>query len=322
MDEIIKIIEQLTTSSNLDFAVLLFSSSLFVGGIIIHVWKDLIDSVRLAKKKHREKTVNKKESKIDRHLRDLVEANFGADASGGFYLKLATTILFLFFLILAGKVLWIGTAFVIALSVAIIPYLILRVRLENIRGQSSHEGELLVSQLLIKYRTSNYNIEEAIESLLLLKGLAKTNVFLSRLLLSIRNAQDDNDLKKAIHIFQYSVGTNWAKVLASNIYQATTTGINVTASLEDILIQLREARKLWEEQVRNTSEPRRMMWSIPVLYAIFMVVALYYIEMPLKDYLYNQFCTTRGVTFFSIMTIGFGASCVLVALLFSRKFDY
>jgi len=44
-------------------------------------------------------------------------------------------------------------------------------------------------------------------------------------------------------------------MLASNIYQSSKSGINVSLSMEDILIQLREARQLKEERKRNTAKP-------------------------------------------------------------------
>jgi Flp pilus assembly protein TadB len=190
------------------------------------------------------------------------------------------------------------------------------------RSSSSNEAELLVSELLIKYKIKNFNIEEAIDAVLETKGLVSTRQMLSKLLIKLRSTRIDSDIRDATQIFAYSIDTNWARMLASNIYQSSRNGINVSLSLEDILVQLRVARTLKEERKRETAEPRRMFYSIPIFFFVLFVMSVKFMGIDFPHYMKNQFGTPQGLFMFGLAVMGFLITYFFLSLLNNRKFDY
>lgn len=311
--------------NNVNRMVLIFVCCCFFGGAAVFLEEFIRGAVEAIKQKINERKtrvkLKKKESNLNKHLRYLLEVSTMQQLTV-FQFKMICMAIFLLFFTMTIKVLLPGASILISAAVAVLPYFVLRVRLETRRSYASHEAEILVNELLIKYRIKKYNIEEALEEVIKVKRLNKTRKMVSKLLLKLRSSRNEKEIKEAIDIFSYSIETNWAKVLGSNIYQASVSGINITTALEDLLIQLRDARKLWEEQIRNTAEPRRMLWGIPILYLFFLYISLNVLDLPLRDYIQNQFASEQGVTFFAFIIIGFSVSVILVILLFSRKFDF
>lgn len=320
------IAEGFLVSGNIEKAVLIVIYTAFFCGTLMLISDVIKETSRKIKKliddKRTKAKLKKAESKLDKHLRYLLEANAIYSVIDVFRFKVLSACLFMFFFSISVRVLFVGVSILFSSIITIMPYLILRVRLEKVRGKASHEAEVLINELLVKYRVKKYNIEEAIEEVMKVSRIKKTRIMLLKLLLKLRNTRNEQEIKEAINLFSYSIGTNWAKMLGSNIYQSSVSHINITLSLEDMLIQLREARILWEEQIKNTAEPRRMLIGIPLLYVFLLYVSLYLLEIPFNNYLYNQFASQQGVSWFILIIIGFLISVILVILLFSRKFDF
>ncbi|QIB69797.1 hypothetical protein Ami103574_10900 [Aminipila butyrica] len=263
--------------------------------------------------------LKRSQTKFDKHLKMLIQANglnFTPDKLEGVIL-----IIFIASMCLTVRVLLLGTAIFLSVGLAIMPYLLLRVRLEEMRAMSSREAEVLVNAFLIKYRAKQRNIEETLEAIIKEKSIKNTKPLLLKLLFKLQNTKNKAEIKAAVEVFVYSINTNWARLLGSNVYQATTLNIDVTLSLEDLLVQLREARRLWEKQKRDTAEPRRILWGIPILYFFFAYISWSKLGLSANELFYNQFASKQGVSFFMLIVIGFTLSLILVKLRFSRKFD-
>ncbi len=212
----------------------------------------------------------------------------------------------------------------VALSAAALPCILIWIRLMAARQKGSYEGEALVSTLLRQYRISNFNIAEAIE--MLLGGqtdLKVTRKLLFALLIKLRAAGDPGKIRMACEEFAFALGTNWARMLAHNISEAASKGTNVSLALEDVQIQLREARAAAEERKRLNGEALRMTTLlVPILYLATAVMAVWYLELPLARFWENQFETREGLVFFLLISFFFAADMGFLTLIVKQKYDY
>jgi Flp pilus assembly protein TadB len=160
-----------------------------------------------------------------------------------------TAAIFLSILLTGIRAAAVHSALVMAVLAASLPYLLLRVRVETIRRKSSYEGERLITEFLCQYRMSGLNIYRAIEQVILVsEGTKNTGKLLFKLLLELRNTGNPQLIKDAAERFAYGINTSWSKMLANCIRIGAESGTNVVLALEDIQIQLREARELFEER--------------------------------------------------------------------------
>ena len=137
----------------------------------------------------------------------------------------------------------IGRAIVFGGMFSALPLIALMIRFSYKRTRASFEGEILITEMLRQYRMSNYNIYETLERIVSgTSELKESKKLLYQLLVSIRTTGDVKAIRKAVNLFGFAIQTNWSRMLAHNIYIAAAKGTNVTLALEDILLQLREAR--------------------------------------------------------------------------------
>ncbi len=131
------------------------------------------------------------------------------------------------------------------------------------------------------------------------------------------------EVGKAIEDFGKIIGTNWSRMLAYNIRLAVEKEINITSGIEDILIQLRDARTFHEERKRLNSETVRIVvYMIPFLYFFTVLMSVNYIGLKPTEYLRNQFCSKDGLMFFLIGIFMFLGNIILIEVYNGRRFDY
>lgn len=210
--------------------------------------------------------------------------------------------------------LWVGLLFVIVMSIslrtfgiltalclsgmaALTPYCMLRLRLELQRKKGSMEGEKVTSELLRQYRICGDNIFEALERIIpQLTDCRVCQKQLFRLLMILRNTGSPAEMKEAAKVFSYSIGTNWSHMLANSIRLAAEKGVSITLGLEDILVQMRQAKAAMEERKRMNSESSRItVFMVPLLYMATVALSLYYLEMSPGQFLDNQIGTPEGL---------------------------
>lgn len=313
-----------------DLPIILLASILFIAGITILVvkglteWKQLILAEMNSYRKRREKkAAGKPEGRLDRSLRYLLETAWGGRVSVGAF-KSITSLLFLLFLIIGSAIFNYSTGLVMAAAAGAAPFLLLRVKLERERSRASFEAEQLVVSILNKYRISRFNIEEALEAVIEdVADLPLTRKMLFHLLIKMRTTKNMEEIRDATRIFAYNIGTNWAKMLANNIFQAEAKGMNVVVSLEDILSQLREARVLAEERKRNNLESVILVTLFcPGIYLVFSYFAIEKFNLGLNGFLYQQFMTKQGLILFIYFLLLFFTGYLLLELVQNKKFDF
>lgn len=211
-----------------------------------------------------------------------------------------------------------------SLMLGLMPFILLRTRLEHIRNKGSLEGETFVAELLGKYRVCRGNLDRALE--LLTEEKDKDTVcrkLVSRVLARMRETGRKENLRECGSSFAYAVNTNWADMLAYNMGLAAAENVDITSALEDILMQLREARSISEERKRLNSEAGKLViFMVPFTYALTSFFSAKYLGLGLSGFLRNQFHTVEGVFFFFTIIFMFAANLLLLSLVRHRRFDY
>jgi len=256
-------------------------------------------------------------------LRGVLAASLGRPVSPWIFLSLLLT-LFLLVLLLCIRFFVPIQALFCSLMAAGLPCLMLFIRLVTVRQKGSYEGERLVNGLLRRYRSSHCNICEAMERLLAEeKELHVTGKLLFSLLLRLRASGDRENIKRAGEEFAFALGTNWGRMLAHNISEAAGKGTDISLALEDIQIQLREAKSAAEERKRLNGESLRMTCVlVPVLYLATVFLSVWYLELPFASFLKNQFATREGLVFFLLIAFLFVGDLGFLTLLVKQKYDY
>lgn len=266
---------------------------------------------------------NQAENRLEQHIRLVVLSVLGKRISPKSF-EIFTVLIFIGVIAIGyGNISIIG-AFLTATVLSLLPYLMLRIRLESIRRRSSFEGETLISSFLSQYRIKQFNIYETIEGVLAEgNDLKLTRKLLFRLLIDIRNTGSETVINEVVRSFSFAINTNWSRMLSNCIKTSAISGINVSLALEDILIQLREARALAEERKRLNSEAVRMtIFMVPIMYIATVIMSVYYMEMPIGQFIKNQFYTTEGFTLFVLTLFLFLTNLMFIEMIQNKRFDY
>ena len=299
---------------------------LFISGLTL-VFKDSFrfgyETVRMRNRLKARKAALKEDRQWERHLRKLLNISLKRRVTPGAFLSFTGLIFAIVFI--AGmqnlSPLW---SFAMSFLISAMPYLLLRVRMETIRRKGSFEGEGLVAEFLSQYRIQEYNIYKTIEHVVLeSQGMKTSGKLLFKLLLQIRSTGNPVAIKAATDEFAYGINTNWSRMLANNIRLSAERGTNISFALEDILIQLREARTAAEERKRLNSESVRLvLFVIPAMYMGTILMSVNTLDISLKKFLLNQFYTSQGFLLFTLMVFLFLVNLALVEIIYNQRFDY
>lgn len=294
-------------------AYLLFAERIYV----------FIEKIRMLRRLQARKKEGMQEGKLNRKIRRLLIMATGIDQSPmllyGLLLSLFFSSFFIGFRNLSPLI-----ALFMSMTVTSLPLLLLWLRISSLRRKGSHEGERLTGEILREYRINNINIYEALEKVVSSNADIKiTGRLLSRLLYELRYTANPEKIKAATDSFAYAVGTNWSKMLAHNIYIAAKDGCDVSGGMEDILIQLREAKSIMEERKQLNSEAVRMTYfMVPSTYLVTIFMAVKFLDIPLSKVFNNQFATYQGFMLFYLMVFLFIGNMGLIQFVLNQKFDY
>ncbi len=285
--------------------------------------RKVVLEIRMRKRLRARRRALKEPGLMTRHLDLMLSTVFRGKISAKFFCIL-TLCIFVFVYAAAIKVLDPSAAVISGIMISIFPYLIIRIRLENIRKKSSFEGETFIGEFLTQYRICRFN---AFETMSKMAEDPKTAETCTRLLLKIlyitRNNIADATIKEAADSFTYAINTNWSRMFAYNLKTAIKTGENVSLAMEDVFLQLREARILGEERVRLNAEATRMViFLIPVMYAATVLISIKYVGLPWNEYLRNQFGTSQGFMLILAILVMFLVNIIIVEVVNNQKFDF
>jgi len=260
---------------------------------------------------------------LTKHLDLMLKTVFKRNVPVGLF-KAVTLLVFGSVYFAALQVLDPGAAVISGIIVALFPYLIIRIRLENIRKKSSFEGEAFIGEFLAQYRICRYNVFETMAKMAEEKNKAETCVgLIRRILFLTRNSIQESAVKEATGSFSYAINTNWARMFAYNLKTAIITGENVSLAVEDVFLQLREARTLGEERIRMNAEATRIViFLIPVMYIATVLISVKYVGLSWTEYFHNQFGTPEGFMLLLVIIVMFLINIIIIEVVNNQRFDF
>ena len=224
--------------------------------------------------------------------------------------------------ILSGRVrMWLQAA--ASVLAAFSPYLILRIKMEKMRISGSHEGEIMLAELTENYKIYYYNMKEAIDrtaaSLNNAPGSRRIMANLSR---GLDRAGSEKSMSKLLDEFSLSINTSWSNTLKNLMYFSLIHGIRVDGALEDLSGTLKSARKVEEFAKRENNESSLMIrFLVPLTYLMTFFTGAVFFGLGVKKFLFYQFGTEVGATWFTIFLIVYIISCMVNSFLSKNKLD-
>lgn len=265
-----------------------------------------------------------KESRVQTHLALLLRNTIGLTQKKYVNYFIAGSILLgLVLFVLVRQILTAKMALLAFILGVIMPYAVLRIILEQKRHKGSHEGDILIAELINQYKINYYKMDEAIEkTAALIDNAPISQKLLIRLSSGLKSYQSDEELRAILDEFEYNYKTNWAHVLRNNMYYALADGIVVTDALRDLMGSIAKARKIIEHTKRENSETENMLkYLAPGCYLLTVVCAVKYFGFTLGKFIEYQFYTPSGLKFFLVFLTAYIISVSLAIFYQKRKMD-
>lgn len=206
---------------------------------------------------------------------------------------------------------------------ASLPYVLLRLRLQVMRVESSREGELLVTEIMENYKLQYFNMQRAIEvSAVEIEDAPNCKRLLVNLAKGIPAAGSQDDIRKLLDEFRLSVNTSWANILAVNMYFALTGGMQVTNALHDLSEAIIMARKADEYLKRENNEAKLMLkYLAPACYLMTVAGGVFFFDLTWKKYIMYQFGTAAGLTWLVISLLLYVSGILIYVYISRGKLD-
>ena len=210
-----------------------------------------------------------------------------------------------------------------AFAAALMPYLVLLCKLRTQRIESSQEGEVLVTELLNHYKIYYYNMQKAVEvTAVTIEEAPNSRRLLLNLAKGLNKASSDKDIRLLLSEFRFEIGTVWAGILAEDMYLACSSGIKVTEALSDLVRSMKQARRLEEYAGRENNEARWILkYFIPAGWLFTWIGGTYLFQASIEQYLYYQFLTETGMTWFLLWFLFYMMAWLTRRVLARRKLD-
>lgn len=299
------------------FLVLLSGIALIFGESFAIIYQEIQMRKRLAARARKMDEIGK----IRKHLNYISSVSFNMKKDALLFIMLVT--LFSGFVV-AKMSFDVKTAAMFAVFLCSIPYSIVRINFENLRKKTSFEGEALIANFLNAYRISNFNVYEGLEGIVSDgKNELRSKALILKMILELRQSGSPAKIREIINNFGNTVGTNWSRMFSYNIQIAAEKGIDVSMAIEDILVQLRDARQLYEERRRLNSEAMRIVvYLIPLLYFFTILASVIFIGLEPANVFKNQFLTKQGFMLFNFSAAMFVGNMLIMECVSKKKFDY
>ena len=216
-----------------------------------------------------------------------------------------------------------GGAAAAGLMGGLLPYLGLRCMIQGRQVAGSHEGEILVTEILNNYKINYCNMVRAIEvTALTMEGAPYSRKLLFNLSRGLNRVSGSGQLKLLLEEFRDAMGTSWAAILADNIYLACSSGIRVTESLSDLAKSMEQVRKIEEFSRRENNEARAILRYLLPLGSILMTAGgIHFFGLTPGQWFHYQFQTETGIIWFLLWLLTWLTAAGVHLLLSNRKFD-
>lgn len=251
-----------------------------------------------------------------------ITLGMGKDRSVKAFFGLSGALSAVVMVVLAGKVsLWLNA--LAAVSAAFLPYILLRIKMEDMRVSGSHEGERMLAELTENYKINYYNMKEAIDKTAIsLKKAPGSQKILANLSRGLDRAGSERSMMKLLEEFSLSINTSWANTLKNLMYFALVHGIRVDEALEDLSGTLKSARAVEEFSKRENNESSMMIkYLVPLTYLMTVYAGVEFFGLGAEKFLEYQFQTEVGATWFTIFILVYTTSYIVNSFLSRNKLD-
>lgn len=307
--------------------------AVFMAGILLSQWAVIHEMILGVKNRYRlrqdlagitEAEENAVRGRFMGHLKNLMDATDMVSIYGSPEIFLCTTALIFTGVFFASY--WMegaGFSVMTGLAAASVPYLVMRIRLNKKRIDSSREGDIMLRELLSSYKINNCNMKEAIEATAAaLEDAPNSKRLLLDMARGFNRAYTEKEIRKVLFLFRYSLATSWGDALASTIYFSHVHGIRVSEALEDLLESLDRSRKVVEFSRRENNEATLMLkYLAPASYLLSVLCACRYFGFSLEKFVRYQFLTPLGLQWFTISVVLFACGIIVNGLLSREKMD-
>lgn len=222
--------------------------------------------------------------------------------------------LFIFFSF--GDILVSGIFF---LLMATIPYLFLRLKLNNIRHLMSGDFLFIVQRLTQNYNTAHFDIYSALNETQKEIKSPQLRKVLVKLVSDLQVSRNETELRESVLVFTYTAGTNWSKRLGSIILKAYLYDEKVLNALMVLTKQIEEMGEMLEEEKALTMDAVYNGYlTLPVFLGS---IVLGYYSSGAQDWFNLQFGYKWNVLLFSLCFIGVIFSLIISIFLKRPKND-
>ena len=210
-----------------------------------------------------------------------------------------------------------------SVMMAFLPYLLLLLRMSRIRIRSSHEGEILLSELTENYKIYYHNMREAIDRTASeIRDAPDSRKILMNLSRGLGRAGSEKSIMRLLEEFSLSINTSWANTLKNLLYFSLVHGIRVDEALEDLSITIRRAREVQEYARRQNNESSLMIkYLVPFTYGLTVVGGVRFFGLGWQKFFHYQFETEAGLTWLTIFLLVYAISYIVNSYLSESKLD-
>lgn len=256
----------------------------------------------------------------------ILDTSFGVNKKR--YLLLLLVVSFLIGISISLLLYQTGSSLFIILLVSILsiamPFIIILFRLQSIRSAGSHEMEHLLVELISQYRINYCNMYEAIDQTIpRLANSPHSQKSLIKLSLTIKQADSDVAIIKAVNNFNYALKTNWSTILCENLKYSLIYGENISQALDDILEEAKTMNSIYEKDRQQNNEALFMIkYVTPLVYLLSVYAMIAIIGFDFSKYIDYQFFNKIGLKFFLLILIFMIINSGIYVLLKKRKRDF
>lgn len=270
------------------------------------------------------KAGRKKGSEALSELNTMLQVVFNTESEGiALTFLMVSGGLALLSLAIVGSLYSIKVGVIAFIGIGILPFLLVKLRMQNFQVELSKEGEDLISALLGNYLLNYQNIRVAIEETAReLDGAPRSKRMLYNLARSLTRANTNDEAEYAIEKFRYSLSTSWGDILANNIRFAYVDGITITDALRDLSDGISKARKSYEQNKRENNESNIMIRIIfPLTVLAVPVGAIKLFDFTLAKFVEYQFGTEIGMMWALLLLVGYLICAIITSVLTHQKMD-
>ncbi|RHW35960.1 hypothetical protein D1B31_17875 [Neobacillus notoginsengisoli] len=203
--------------------------------------------------------------------------------------------------------------------ISLIPYLMLRLRLNNMRYLMSGEFLQIVQLLTQNYNAQRYDMYHALtETQKEIKNPELKKVII-KLVSDLQVSRNEHELRESVQVFTYTAGSNWSKRLGSIILKAYLYNEKVLNALMILAKQMEDTEEMLEEEKSQSMDSVYNGYlTLPVLIGS---LILGYYSSGAQDWVKLQFGHKWTILLFSISALGVIFSLIISVFLKNPKND-